>query len=224
MYKNHPQLFAFMPHGPKLTYEDFNELQTHFCAKGWFTWSCYVSAHPGEASSENKKWVLCGSLALLDISLPDRRFEIGSVWFHPGVHGTFVTQEATYALLRFSFECLQAGRVQWKTHHQNIASQKAAIKMGFGLEGMHRKHIIHADGTWRHTLFYSMTDDDWFGQEETTDGRRGLDVAAAGAAAALKYANTTSKGSQRHLEEIIADRKKEGKALPGSVASGEPLA
>ncbi|KAG0371158.1 acyl-CoA N-acyltransferase [Gamsiella multidivaricata] len=223
VYKNHTYLFNYMPHGALETYEEFYKIQERFCqSSDFFNWVCYVSAHPRE-DPEKKKWVLCGSICLLDISLPFRRFEVGSIWFHPAVQSTFVMLETTYALLRFSFERLQAGRVQWKTHSENIASQKAATKLGFDLDGLHRKHIIHSDGTWRHTYFYSMTDDDWFGREETRDGRRGLDVASTAEATTAEQARKEAQGRQRRLEELIAERKRGGKALPSIVVEGGAL-
>ncbi|KAG0204667.1 hypothetical protein BGX28_003455 [Mortierella sp. GBA30] len=225
VYKNHPELFNHMPHGPCHTYEEFYKVQNKFCTNtDFFNWTCYVAAPNAEADAQEKKWVLCGSICLLDIQLPIRRCEVGAIWFHPSVHGTFVMLEATYALLRFAFERLQSGRVQWKTHVKNLASQKAALKLGFELEGLHRKQMIHADGTWRHTYFYAMTDDDWFGREETIDAQPGLDVLAA----FQEYEATVdgaepSKGRKKNLEELIEKRKKEGKPLPQSVILGEAL-
>ncbi|KAK3805529.1 MAG: acyl-CoA N-acyltransferase [Benniella sp.] len=224
LYKDHPELFTYMPHGQLHTYEDFYKHQANFFSiKDWVNWVCYVSAHPTK-TGEDKKWVLCGQVALLDISLLHRRFEVGAIWLNPTVHGTFVMVEMTYALLRFAFERLQAGRVQWKTHHKNMASQKSAIKLGFSQDGLHKKHMIDADGNWRHTYFYSMMDDDWYGREETTDGQRGLDVATVGAAVALKQASAAPQGRQQQLEETIARRKKEGKALTVGITLGQPLA
>ncbi|KAF9937396.1 hypothetical protein BGZ75_005784 [Mortierella antarctica] len=228
VYKNHPQLFAYMPHGPCQSYEEFYNIQAKFCRlSDYSNWTCYVSGNSssGEEATEinsnnkHKKWVLCGSICLLDIHLPFRKCEVGSIWFHPSVHGTFVMLETTLALLRFAFERLHSGRVQWKTHFQNIASQKAAIKLGFSLEGVHRKHMIHADGTWRHTYMYAMTDDDWFGREETVDARPNLDLLAAHE----EHAATPSKGLRRDLEELVATKQKEGKPLPGSVVEGQAL-
>ena len=210
-----------MPCGPILSYKAFYELQAWYCAaKDFSNWACYVSGPPRDGE-EQKQWVLCGSVCLLDISLPSRRFEIGAIWFHPSVHGTFVMLEVAYALLRFSFERLQAGRVQWKTHHRNIASQKAAVKLGFDFEGLHRKHLIHVDGTWRNSYYYSMTDDDWLGREETTDGRQNLDVVAA--AKAMEQEGVASQGRQNRLEELIVQRKREGRPLRDSIVRAGSL-
>ncbi|KAF9081866.1 hypothetical protein BGX29_006173 [Mortierella sp. GBA35] len=235
VYKNHPELFDYMPHGPFSLYQDFYNGQAKFCkAPDFFNWTVYVSAHPSAPSSsvitpeekEEKQWVLCGSICLLDIVLPFRRFEVGSIWFHPSVHGSFVMVETTYALLRFCFEKLQAGRVQWKTHHKNIASQKAARKLGFREEGTFKKHMIHADGTWRHTLFYAMTDDDWFGtEEETVEGKAGL-VVVSGVEVGVETGGVVvgeARGLQRQLEDVVEGRKREGKPLTKGIARGEPL-
>ncbi|KAF9573903.1 hypothetical protein EC968_007731 [Mortierella alpina] len=235
-YKNHPQLFAFMPHGPCQSYEEFYNLQAKFCRMSDYSnWLCYVSGHSDSSSSsaeeatetsnsnhkKKKTWVLCGSVCLLDIYLPFRKCEVGAIWFHPAVHGTFVMLETNLALLRFAFERLHSGRVQWKTHFQNIASQKAAVKLGFSLEGVHRKHMIHADGTWRHTHMYAMTDDDWFGREETVEARPpGQDGLAVVHKA---YAATPSKGRRRDLEALVETKKREGKPLPSSVVEGQAL-
>ncbi|KAF9945210.1 hypothetical protein BGZ70_003976 [Mortierella alpina] len=220
VYKNHPQLFAYMPHGPCQSYEEFYNVQAKFCRLSDFSnWTCYVSGK-SVSNGEEKKWVLCGSICLLDIYLPFRKCEIGSIWFHPSVHGTFVMLETTMALLRFAFERLHSGRVQWKTHFQNIASQKAATKLGFALEGVHRKHMIHADGKWRHTYMYAMTDDDWFGREETVDARPDLDLLAAHEE---HEGATPAQGRRRDLETLVESKKKEGKALPSSVVEGQAL-
>ncbi|KAG0316378.1 hypothetical protein BGZ99_006928 [Dissophora globulifera] len=212
--KNNTQLFRWMTFGPLETYEAFYKANARFCTlSDWSNWVCYVSAPTVDGK---KNWVICGHVALLDISLPHRHVEIGCIWLHPSVQGTFVVAETTYALLRFSYEKLQAGRVIWKTHHCNIASQKAAVKLGFQSEGVHRKAMIHSDGQWRNTYWYGMTDDEWFGRELTEDARRGLDVVAA-AAALLDQGEVESKQQQKQLEELIANRKKAGKQLPSSI-------
>ncbi|KAG0331199.1 hypothetical protein BG004_001778 [Podila humilis] len=226
LYKNEPWLFEYMPHGPLTTFEKFLEVQERFCSSSeYFNWVVYIlvdRVQPDDSVLKDR--VLCGSICLLDISLAFRRFEIGAIWFHPAVHSTFVMLETTYALLRFSFEQLQAGRVQWKTHHGNVASQKSATKLGFHFDGVHRKHIIHYNGQWRHTYYYSMTDDDWFGRDEvTTDGRPGLDVVEQAALAKLNDESLGRRGRQWSLENKIEERKKDGKPLPENVRSGIAL-
>src|SRR5690554_4089972 len=100
-----------MPHGPCHTYEHFHAIHERFCNdRSFFNWVCYVSS-PTPADGQ-KKWVLCGSICLLDIDLRCRKCEVGAIWLHPSMHGTFMMLEMTYALLRFAYERLQSGRVQ----------------------------------------------------------------------------------------------------------------
>ncbi|KAF9140025.1 hypothetical protein BG015_001829 [Linnemannia schmuckeri] len=234
VYKNHTELFKYFPKGSHANYQSFYGEQEKFCKSSeFFNWTVYVAAPTTPATSgtevngkdkEERKWVLCGSICLLDIILPFRRFEVGAIWFHPSVQGTFVMVETTYALLRFSFEKLQAGRVQWKTHHENIASQKAAKKLGFREEGLFKKHMIHADGTWRHTYYYAMTDDEWFGRaEDTRDGRVALEVVPGDLSGEVEGREKGREGLQWRLERVVEGRKREGKALPEGIARGEPL-
>ncbi|KAG0044385.1 hypothetical protein BGZ83_010403 [Gryganskiella cystojenkinii] len=224
LYKNHQGLFQYFPHGPLATYEKFYAVQKNFCeSKDFANWAVYLLVNnPSGDSEKNKTKILCGSICLLDIHLAFRRSEVGSIWFHPAVHGTTVMLETTYALLRFAFERLQCGRVQWKTHHLNLASQKAAAKLGFDEDGLHRKHVLNWDGQWRNTWFYSMTDDDWFGLEEvTTNARPGLEVGPTADRPADLVVEP--KGRQLALENKIAERRKNGKAIPAGVLAGQPL-
>ncbi|KAG0285896.1 hypothetical protein BGZ96_009936 [Linnemannia gamsii] len=237
VYKNHKKIFQYFPGGSHATYESFFAEQEKFCTRtDFFNWAVYVSASVAPVTiddannttnegEEEKKWVLCGSICLLDIVLPYRRFEVGSIWFHPLVQGTFVMVETSYALLRFSFEKLQAGRVQWKTHHENIASQKAAKKLGFREEGLFKKHMIDAWGQWRHTYFYAMTDDEWFGRpgEETRDARKEFNATPEDVSGEVEGREGGREGLQRRLEGIVDGRKHEGKQLPEWIARGEPL-
>ncbi|KAF9979177.1 hypothetical protein BGZ73_005345 [Actinomortierella ambigua] len=232
VYKENDGLWKFFPGGDESTYEGFcTHKRGEFDPQNkYFSWAVYLKVPESDApeavangdatkkSDSKSKKVCVGGVSLLDIILSFRRFEIGAIWFDKAVHGTFVMLETNYLLFRFCFDAMQAGRVQWKCHHGNIASQKAALKLGFQFEGRHRKHILHHDGQWRDSLFYSMTDDDFYGREEqTVDAREGLDVAIAGQEAITQAETRISRGAQVRLEELIAARKKDGKAIPESV-------
>ncbi len=49
----------------------------------------------------------------------------------------------------------------WHTDIYNERSQAAIARLGATREGVLRKHRIRRDGSWRDTVQYSMTDDDW---------------------------------------------------------------
>ncbi|GJJ74607.1 hypothetical protein EMPS_06965 [Entomortierella parvispora] len=223
LYKDHLDLFHFFPHGPLTTYEKFYAVQKRFCDSPEFSnWTVHLlvdTSAEGQPSKEKTR-ILCGSICLLDIQPAHRRCEVGAIWFHPAVHGTTVMLESTYMLLRLAFGRLQSGRVQWKTHHANVASQKAALKLGFEQDGLHRKHLLNWDGIWRHSYFYSMTDDDWFGVPVTTTPGAAQEPLADG----LEGLGLESKGKQLALETKIAERRKTSKPFPASVLAGQPLA
>ncbi len=81
---------------------------------------------------------------------------LGRRWWRSG-HNT----ESKLLLLSHAFETLGAARVVWHTDVLNKRSQAAILRLGATHEGLLRKHRIRRDGTWRDTMQYSMTDDDW---------------------------------------------------------------
>ncbi|HEY2792690.1 MAG TPA: GNAT family protein, partial [Micromonosporaceae bacterium] len=74
---------------------------------------------------------------------------------------TAVNTEAKLLLLTRAFETLGAGRVEWHTDDRNERSQAAIARLGAQREGVLRRHKRRADGTWRDTVQYAMTIDDW---------------------------------------------------------------
>jgi RimJ/RimL family protein N-acetyltransferase len=102
-----------------------------------------------------------GMTAFLDIRPAHRGLEIGFTWIGRPWQGTAVNPEAKWLQLRHAFEALGAVRVQLKTDARNVQSQNALAKLGATREGTLRKHMLLADGTFRDTVMYSITDDDW---------------------------------------------------------------
>jgi RimJ/RimL family protein N-acetyltransferase/nitroimidazol reductase NimA-like FMN-containing flavoprotein (pyridoxamine 5'-phosphate oxidase superfamily) len=72
-----------------------------------------------------------------------------------------VNTEAKLLLMTRAFETLGAGRVEWHTDDRNERSQAAIARLGAHREGVLRRHKRRADGTWRDTVQYAMTIDDW---------------------------------------------------------------
>ena len=63
--------------------------------------------------------------------------------------------------MTYAFDTLGAARVVWHTDIHNERSQAAIARLGATREGELRKHRIRRDGSWRTSVQYSMTDDDW---------------------------------------------------------------
>jgi N-acetyltransferase len=102
-----------------------------------------------------------GSTRYMSISIRDRGLEIGWTWLAPLVQRTGVNTECKYLLLRHAFETLGAIRVQLKTHHDNLQSQRAVERIGATREGVLRNHMIMPDGSYRHSVYYSIIDSEW---------------------------------------------------------------
>ncbi|HEX7737162.1 MAG TPA: GNAT family protein [Ktedonobacteraceae bacterium] len=104
-----------------------------------------------------------GSTCYLEVSLQERGLEIGWTWLAPSVQRTGINTECKYLLLSYAFEQWGAIRVQLKTHHLNLQSQRAIERLGAVKEGVLRNHKIMPDGSYRHSVYYSIIDSEWPG-------------------------------------------------------------
>ena len=90
-----------------------------------------------------------------------KRLSIGYTWYTPHYWGKVHNKECKLLLLEYAFEELGYQRVEFEVAHQNIRSQKAVSKIGGVKEAVLRKHGLHADGTVRDTVVFSIIDDEW---------------------------------------------------------------
>lgn len=102
-----------------------------------------------------------GTSRYIDLDLRHRTVEIGNTWIAAPHRGTKVNPEAKLLQLTYAFEELKLQRVALKTHHNNLHSQAAMRKLGAQYEGTFRNHMIMDDGTTRHTVWFSITKEDW---------------------------------------------------------------
>ncbi len=104
-----------------------------------------------------------GTTRFMNIAPRDGRMEIGATWIGVAYQRSVVNTEAKYLMLRHAFETLGATRVELKTHSENVKSRRAIERIGAKFEGIHRKHMLHNDGSRRDTAWYSILDDEWAG-------------------------------------------------------------
>lgn len=102
-----------------------------------------------------------GATRYMNINHKDRAIEIGGTWYAVAFQRTAVNTECKYLLLKHAFETLGVIRVQFKTDLRNIRSQRALEHIGAVKEGVLRKHMILPDGYVRHSVFYSILDQEW---------------------------------------------------------------
>lgn len=114
---------------------------------------------------------VAGVTTYYDVDPPLRSLAIGSTWLGRRWHRTAVNTEAKLALVSRAFDTLGAVRVVWHTDVLNVQSQRAIERLGAQREGLLRKHKLRRDGTWRDTVQYAMTDDDWPAAREGLQAR-----------------------------------------------------
>jgi RimJ/RimL family protein N-acetyltransferase len=102
-----------------------------------------------------------GATRYMDIRHKDRGLEIGGTWYGLDYQRTGVNTECKFLLLQHAFEALGCIRVQLKTDLRNERSQRAIERLGAVREGVLRNHMITPEGVIRHTVYYSLLDDEW---------------------------------------------------------------
>ncbi|MDE3104601.1 MAG: GNAT family N-acetyltransferase [Acidobacteriota bacterium] len=102
-----------------------------------------------------------GSTRFVDLDRKHGTVELGHTWIAPALHGSGLNPEAKLLQLTYAFETLGLRRVALKTHHENLQSQAAMRKMGATQEGIFRNHFVMPDGSQRHSVWFSITREDW---------------------------------------------------------------
>lgn len=102
-----------------------------------------------------------GSTRFMSIERRHRRAEIGSTWLAPRVQRTTVNTEMKYLMLSHAFETLRLMRVEFKTDSLNEPSRRALARIGAVEEGTFRNHMLAQHGRIRHSVYFSITDQDW---------------------------------------------------------------
>jgi RimJ/RimL family protein N-acetyltransferase len=132
--------------------------------RGWVE-----TALEGAAAGTALPWVtvlkesgaVVGSTRLFDLNRVHGTAELGHTWLTPAVHGAGVNAEAKLLQLGYAFDTLGLRRVGLKTHHENLQSQAAMRKLGAVYEGTFRNHYVMPDGSQRHSVWFSITREDW---------------------------------------------------------------
>lgn len=104
---------------------------------------------------------IAGSTSYGNISMKDKRLEIGWTWLGKEFRGTIINKQAKFLLLQYAFEHLKFERVEFKTDLLNKAARRALEKIGAMEEGILRSHTLMNDGRRRDTIYYSILANEW---------------------------------------------------------------
>jgi RimJ/RimL family protein N-acetyltransferase len=138
-----------------------------------------LAAMPSSAEDMRAKWIpaaakrfayvvrlvadgtVVGTSSLADVDVPNERIHLGYTGYAPAVWGTAVNPAAKLLLLEHAFETCGFGRVKIQTGSKNTRSQAAIAKLGATREGVLRRHMRTADGSFRDTVVFSILADEW---------------------------------------------------------------
>lgn len=119
---------------------------------------------------------IVGASSLADIDLAREHAHIGWTAWDPRVWAGPVNPEAKLLMLGEAFDN-GFGRVKLQADALNARSRAAILKLGATFEGLTRRDLRRADGTWRDSAVYSILVDEW------PAVRAGLEARLAGAEA-----------------------------------------
>lgn len=99
---------------------------------------------------------VAGATSFGNISMRDKRIEIGWTWFGAEFWGKGLNTQAKYLMLKYCFEVLDFERVEFKTDVLNMHARNALLRMHITEEGILRSHTLMTNGRRRDTIFYSV--------------------------------------------------------------------
>ncbi len=104
--------------------------------------------------------VVVGASSLADFDEAREHAHIGWTAFDPRVWGTQVNPEAKLLMLGIAFDH-GFGRVKLQADERNSRSRAAIAALGATFEGIARRDLLRADGSWRDTAIFSVLVDEW---------------------------------------------------------------
>jgi N-acetyltransferase len=119
-----------------------------------------------------------GWSSLAEADLDNERVHLGWTGYGPRWWSGVVNPECKLLLLGHAFDDCGFGRVKLQTDIRNDRSQAAIARLGATREGVLRRHMRRADGTWRDTVVFSILRDEWPAVADALRARLG-DVPAA---------------------------------------------
>jgi RimJ/RimL family protein N-acetyltransferase len=153
-----PAVFAGGWGGGPAGYTDNLEDFTSF-AEGYFGWD-RSNVYGLRLVGGEHDGRLVGTSTLGDFDLAREHAHIGWTAYDPRTWGTAVNVEAKLLLLGTAFDH-GFGRVKLQADVLNDRSRAAIAKLGARFEGIVRRDVRRADGSWRDTAVFSVLVDEW---------------------------------------------------------------
>ena len=171
------EVWRYLPTLPPRSRDDTAAIVDEVLARQW------TGSQVAWAQIDPATGTVIGMTSYHDIDAERRALGIGHTMLGRPWWRTGVNTEAKLLLLEHAFEVLGAEKVFWYTDIRNWRSQQAIARLGATRDGLIRKQRLRPDGTWRDTVLYSMTAEEWPDSAERLRNRL-----AAGGSAALASA------------------------------------
>ncbi len=144
------RLWDYMPYGPFASSADYCRWAEGTEALGDPFFYAIIDPVRGKA---------LGVAAYLRVTPAHGTIEVGHICLSPALQGTRAATEALFLMADWAFA---AGyrRYEWKCNAANMASRRAAERLGFSYEGTFRNHMVQK-GRNRDTAWFAITGQDW---------------------------------------------------------------
>ncbi|WP_426417899.1 GNAT family N-acetyltransferase [Aestuariirhabdus sp. LZHN29] len=142
--------WTYLPYGPFQDFDGFNE---------WLS-GCTTKDPLFYAIVDKKTSTAIGLASYLRIEPSVGVVEVGHIHFSPQLQKKPMATESMYLMMKYVFDQLGYRRYEWKCDALNVASRKAALRLGFKFEGIFRQATIYK-GRNRDTAWFSVLDSEW---------------------------------------------------------------
>ena len=149
-YDGHPQIWHYLPYGPFSSASQYHRwVREHDGLDDPRFYAIHSAATDGFA----------GVASYLRITPEAGSIEVGHINLSPALQGTRDATEAMVLMMAWAFD---AGyrRYEWKCDALNLASRRAAQRLGFSFEGVFRQASV-VKGRNRDTAWFAVIDSEW---------------------------------------------------------------
>lgn len=143
------------PAGYRDTFEGFEEF-----ALRYYAWDEQDKTFVARILQGAREGEVVGTSTLANFHLPSESAHLGWTAWTPSVWRTAVNPEAKLLMLDHLF-AHGFGRVKLQADELNERSRAAILKLGATFEGIVRRDMRRADGSWRNTAQFSILADEW---------------------------------------------------------------
>ena len=151
-------IWTYLPYGPFATAGDL---------RAWMQATCTGDDPRFFVIHDLVRQRPAGVASYLRINCQAGSVEVGHLNFAPALQRTPAATEAMALMMERAF-ALGYRRYEWKCDALNAGSRRAAERLGFTFEGIHRQ-ATHYKGRNRDTAWFSILDHEWLGVKAGLD-------------------------------------------------------